>query len=130
MKHSTMTMHGRALGLLAALLLVAAASPAAAAVAPQDEVPAPALDCLAAPTEEAQVFQIGDLTLAPTGVENPLAPTGVEKPIALSGSCEEYCMNDRAACVAACPGPIGSPENDACRSDCFSDYQACMSACW
>lgn len=126
MKHSTMTMHGSALGLFAALLLVAAASTAAAAVAPQDEVAAPAVDCLAAPmteagAEEAQVFEIGDLTLA---------PTGVEKPIALSGSCEEYCMNDRAACVAACPGPFGSPENDACRAGCFSDYQACMSACW
>jgi hypothetical protein len=126
MKHSPMTTRGRTLSLLAAFLLVAAASPAVAAVPPQDEVAAPAVDCLAAPmtevdAEEALVFEIGDMTLA---------PTGVEQPIALSGSCEEYCMNDRSACVAACPLPFGSPENNACRADCSYDFQACMYGCW
>lgn len=126
MKHSPMTMRERSLGLLAAFLLVAAASPAVAGVPPQSATAATTADCPAAPlpevdAEEALVFEVGDMTLA---------PTGVEQPIALSGSCEEYCMNDRSACVAACPLPFGSPENDACRADCSSAYQDCMRACW
>lgn len=108
--------------LATALLMTTALGAAAAGPAPPE---APVSDeC------RATAPVLSELGAAQEPVEVPGLTGTAPEPVPTSDHCDTACMDAWAACVDACPGDPGDPENDACRSDCHYDKQLCLNECW
>lgn len=108
---------------LATALLITTALVAAAVEPAPPEAPANN-ECSTAALGPAELGEAQELGEVPelTGI-NP-------EPVPTSEHCDTACLEAWAACVDACPGEAGEPENEACRRDCHYDKQLCLNACW